>query len=275
MVMNQFTRDRVLSNLKAYDNPTVVRAYTGTNHLFRSECIILSRLRSTFIGKKILEIGVGGGRLTPTLLEISKNYIGIDWSEKMISRCRECFPHVAFMVRDARSLSGFENGSIDLVVFSFNGIDYVGHTGRIEALREIYRVLSDGGVFVFSSHNRRSIVRKPWQLLQPWTNLLRHPRSYLKLYFKLPVFWVNHMRNRRHEIRNDEFSIVNDEAHNYTLLAYYIDIEKQVHQLNKIGFREIEAADFAGNFLSEIDYTTCQDTTIYYICGKGGSEAAG
>jgi len=242
----------------------------------QTESVILSRLQSKFIGKKILEIGVGGGRLTPTLLEISKSYIGIDWSEKMTARCRERFPHVAFMVCDARNLSGFENGSIDLIVFSFNGIDYVGHTGRIEALREIHRVLSDGGVFIFSSHNRRGSVQRPWQLMQPWrTNPLRNPRSFLKLFVGLLVGWVNHIRNRRYEVHNDEFSILNDQAHDYTLLTYYIDVEKQVYQLNKIGFRKIEAVDFDGNFLSEIDYTTCQDTSIYYICRKGGSEAAG
>jgi len=235
----------------------------------RNELVILSRLKSKFVGKRILEIGVGGGRLTPALLEISKDYTGVDWSEKMTTRCRERFPNVNFMVCDARNLSKFKSESIDLIVFGLNGIDYVDHTGRIEALREIYRVLSDEGIFVFSSHNLKNIILKPWKEIQPWkTNPFLYPKSFLKLSVELLVSSINHIKNKKYEMHNDEFSILNDEAHDYNLLTYYISIDKQIHQLNEIGLNKIEVVDYHGNFLSDAEYTKCRHPWIYYICHR-------
>jgi SAM-dependent methyltransferase len=277
LVMRETITDIALSNLKAFGDGAVIQEYVDLTPIMINESIILRRLKHNCKNKKILEIGVGGGRLTPALFELSKNYIGIDWSEKMISRCRDRFPHISFVTCDARDLSRFENGSIDLIVFSFNGIDYLDHSGRMAALREIYRVMSASGVFVFSSHNRRcSNIFRPWQLMQPWrSNPVRHPRSTLRGLISFFICCINHLRNRRYERNNDEFSIVNDQAHYYTLMTYYVDVDKQINQLNEYGFQTIEAIDFSGHVLSESDYITCQDTWIYYVCRKGGRKAQG
>jgi len=274
--MRQTIIDISQSNLKAYDNIKTAVKYENSTCIMKNESLILDKLKPQFKDKTILEIGVGGGRLTPALFEISKDYIGIDWSEKMISRCRERFPHISFMTCDARDLFRFENESIDLIVFSYNGIDYIDHSGRMAALREIHRVLSASGVFVFSSHNWRGGVLRPWQLMQPWRmNPLRHPRSFLKSSIGFLICCFNHKRNRRYEIYDDEFCIVNDQGDDYTLLTYYIDVGKQINQLNECGFKTIEAIDLNGNVLSEIDYMECQDTWIYYICRKAVEEIEG
>jgi SAM-dependent methyltransferase len=144
------------------------------------EAQILLKLRPTIEGKRILDVGVGGGRTTPYLLEISNNYIGIDYSVKMIDQCRKRYPGVDFRNCDVRDLSQFPGGSFDLVFFSFNGIDMIDHSERIKVLSEIRHLLSDSGIFVFSSHNRAAPVKRAWSLdhLPFRINPLREPRRF-------------------------------------------------------------------------------------------------
>jgi hypothetical protein len=63
---------------------------------------------------------------------------------------------------------------------------------------------------------------------------------------------------KRHEIYTDDYAIVNDPDHRYSLLLYYISIEKQVKQLTDIGFYGIEAYDKNGKM---VEY----DTSSHWI----------
>ena len=91
-------------------------------------------------------------------------YLGIDYSTAMSSSCRRRFPDLDFRLADASDLSAFENESFDAVVFSFNGLDsVVPNENRSRCFRECWRVLRPAGVFIFSSHNPRSVlVRADW-----------------------------------------------------------------------------------------------------------------
>ena len=260
---------RTRCNLGQYENHDVVNSYRNSQSLQNPEISVLRRIEEEFRGKRILDIGVGTGRTTPALLEISNDYVGIDAASSMISVCRSKFPTVLFEIRDARDLSAYGDCVFDLVFFSFNGLDTVDHTGRFEALGEIHRVLTDGGAFVFSTHNLRGTINKPWNLpTVPWRiNPLRRPRYFSRETMKFTMNTFNHIRNRRHEEWNDGFAIVNDQAHSYRLLHYYVNIETQVGQLTEIGFHSIEPVDLSGRWLSE-DAFRCKDTWIYYLCRK-------
>ena len=262
-----------LVNLEAYRSAAVVADYTGSTGLQRAEIEILSRMRNAFRHKRILDIGIGGGRTTAPLLDISDDYIGIDFSPEMIAASRQRYPSVLFEVCDAREMSRFQDRSFDLIVFSYNGIDNVGHSDRLRILGEIYRVLAYPGAFVFSSHNRRGLVRRPWTRFYVYRNAhpLRRPQQFFKLFMKefIPDC-VGHLRNRWREIESDEFAIINDEAHHFALLTYYITLEEQINQARKIGFQNIEAVDQNGNWLLEQDYISCSDPWVYYICHKQG-----
>ena len=52
---------------------------------------------------------------------------------------------------------------------------------------------------------------------------------------------------KRHEVITDEYAIINDNAHGYSLLTYYITISEQIKQLEGEGFRQIEAYDMEGH----------------------------
>ncbi len=148
------------SNLQVYRDPDVVSHYAGLNYLTPCELLLFE----TYIkpGMEILDIGVGGGRTTSYLSDKASRYVGVDYSAEMIKTCRNKFPHLEFEVADASDLSGFSDASFDALVISFNGIDcLVPEERRWQCLRECARVLRTGGVFIFSSHNPRSIFLRP------------------------------------------------------------------------------------------------------------------
>src|SRR5208282_1678064 len=65
-------------------------------------------------------------------------------------------------VADAANLSLFPDDSFDVVVFSFNGIDYVlPEQARRSCFAHVHRVLKAKGIFIFSSHNARAVVIPP------------------------------------------------------------------------------------------------------------------
>jgi ubiquinone/menaquinone biosynthesis C-methylase UbiE len=151
-----------VANLQVYRDPQVVSHYASLDYLTACE----RHLFDTYLtpGTAILDMGVGGGRTTPYLSRKASRYVGLDYSEEMIRLCGAKFPQLEFLVADASNLSKFPDASFDTIVFAFNGLDYVlPAEKRRQCLRECGRVLRAGGVFVFSSHNPRSIfVRPAW-----------------------------------------------------------------------------------------------------------------
>ena len=159
-------------------------------------------------------------------------------------------------------MSHFAHGTFDLVIFSYNGIDYVAHVDRLKILAEIRRVLKRGGVFFFSSHNRDysglTDVRKPAVALT-W-----HP---LKLAYRFAAYgharW-NSRRLARRTIEWDEYAILNDKALNHGLLTYYVSCEKQHEQLVHAGFARIEIFDTKGREI-EARGAFRDDFMIHYL----------
>jgi ubiquinone/menaquinone biosynthesis C-methylase UbiE len=59
----------------------------------------------------------------------------------MIKTCQKRYQRsprkLSFEVADARAMKSFEDSYFDLVLFSFNGIDYMNYEDRLTALQEI------------------------------------------------------------------------------------------------------------------------------------------
>lgn len=149
------------ADLGIYSAADVVAHYADLDYLTAGEQLLFE----TYLhpGMAILDLGVGGGRTTPHLSAIASRYVGLDYSEGMIRICRRKFPDLQFEIADASDLSQCEDASFDAVVFSFNGLDCLAPDAKREdCLRECYRVLKPGGVFIFSSHNPRSLFLD-WQ----------------------------------------------------------------------------------------------------------------
>ena len=190
-------------------------------------------------GKRILDIGVGGGRTVPLLRAISDRYTAIDYTPELVEACQAKYPGVDVSFGDARDLSRFADRSFDLVVFSFNGIDAVNVEDRAKILREVRRVLDDQGVFLFSAHNREGPgrgerfqlgvyrTRNPFKLAAR----IRHAMA------KLPTTLRNRFEYAKLAKDGDGYAIANAAAHEHGLLIHYVSLARQLEELGVAGFR--------------------------------------
>lgn len=148
------------ANRNAFDSAEAVSFYSWRTELTPCERHMLERYVAQ--GATILDLGVGTGRTTPYLSSLAASYIGIDSAPRMIAQCRSTYPKLAFRVGDAADLSFLPDGHFDVIVFSFNGLGFLGSDERRSAcLIECRRVLKPNGVFVFSLHNPRSVIYAP------------------------------------------------------------------------------------------------------------------
>jgi SAM-dependent methyltransferase len=211
-------------------------AYNG---LTPPELAALASVAHSCRGKRILDLGVGAGRTVPALRALSEHYVGVDYVPEMVARCRDRFPNVRFEVADARSLTAFADRSFDLIVFACNGISMVAHEGRLAILKEVRRLLTPTGHFIFSTYNRNNKGHERFFTL-PDFSMSFHP---LHLGVRAVRFgahtaygFYNRVRFARHEIRTDEYSIINDRCHHYRTMLYYIHPLHQLEQLRSVGF---------------------------------------
>ena len=151
---------KVENNLAVYEQSKTVKYYEHLSGLQKCEQYLFKKYVQPDID--VLDLGVGGGRTTIFLSSDERRYIGVDYSREMIEVCRSKFPALPFYVLDASDLSIFDAGQFDVIVFSFNGIDYLYPDGKREqCLKEVSRLLRPGGKFIFSVHNARVIFVRP------------------------------------------------------------------------------------------------------------------
>ena len=144
-------------NLHLVLDPAIASEYARLDYLTPCERLLIE----TYVapGAAVLDLGVGGGRTTPRLLARAGRYLGVDYSPEMIRVCRDKFPGVEFRQADASSMPLLNDKSFDVIFFSFNGIDWLWPSEkRHNCIRECWRLLRPGGVFIFSSHNPCSIL---------------------------------------------------------------------------------------------------------------------
>jgi len=150
------------ANVHLVRDPEIAREYARLDYLTPCERLLVE----TYVapGAAVLDLGVGGGRTTPHLLARAGRYLGVDYSAEMIRHCREKFPGVEFCEADASNMPLLKDGSFDVIFFSFNGIDWLWPSEKLwSCIHECRRLLRAGGVFIFSSHNPRSIfVWRGW-----------------------------------------------------------------------------------------------------------------
>lgn len=136
-----------------YNKTEMINYYTDISHsigLFKCEKILLEKHLN--FEDEILDIGCGAGRTTISLYNMGyKDIIGLDIAEEMIKCAKSLCSNIDFVVGDATKLE-YNRETFDKCIFSFNGIMLIPRReSRLKALKEINRVLKNGGYFIFST----------------------------------------------------------------------------------------------------------------------------
>lgn len=197
-------------------------------------------------GRAVLDIGVGGGRTTALLRLLTDRYVGIDYSAAMVDAARRRFPDERLNVGDVRDLSAFPDASFALALFSFNGIDYMGHDDRQAALVEVRRILMPAGAFVFSSHNYHGPARtdRPWRL-RAAAPLPRPRAAYhvAKRAWELPASLGNYRRGRARSADAGTWAVAPSEDERFSLLVHYTTAAAQCRALTDAGFDAVHVRE--------------------------------
>lgn len=102
--------------------------------------------------KSVLNIGCFFPGDEQTYGSLAKSWVSIDFSPDVIARCKFLnIPNITFLLVDARKME-FYNGQFNLVL-DFSSGDQMPEEHYDETLREIYRVLQYGGLFVVTYAN--------------------------------------------------------------------------------------------------------------------------
>jgi ubiquinone/menaquinone biosynthesis C-methylase UbiE len=233
--------DGIDANLRVFDE--VADSYTDLA-LKPAERRLLGLLGHRLHEMEMLDLGVGAGRTGYTFAPLVSRYVGLDQSPRMVAMAQELIGDdqgVEIVQGDARDLSS-TGGPFDLILFSFNGIDAVGHEDRLEILAEAHRVLRPGGFFQFSSHSLGTLPLDPQRARSPQFrgSFLYGIYAGLKA---IPYRRNVEKINRRLDLdaaRRRGWTIVPEVGHDFQIDDYYIDPEHQVEQLRQLGF-ELEA----------------------------------
>jgi ubiquinone/menaquinone biosynthesis C-methylase UbiE len=255
-------------NRREMNKPASVAHYSWREELSAAEQAALNSVAKGAEGGQILDIGVGGGRTVRALREVSSNYVGIDNSEAMVRACQRRFPQARFAVMDARAMTPLPDAAVHLAMFSCNGIGMVSHEDRLLILREVFRVLEPGGVFLFSTHNQNSPDHRAgfqWPDFEMSRNPARLLVRMARFGRQVPLRWMRRRQLQALEIRTPDYSVINDVCHDYGVMLYYIGLRQQREQLQALGY-EANAVAFDLKGLQVTDDTA--DNSIMLVARK-------
>ena len=227
-------------NARVWERMRPQHLYTR-GRLRSAERVLFERYRAELSGR-VLELGCGGGRITGHLVPLAGSLTGVDVSGQMVACCQRRYAQAHFERRDIRDLSSFQTGSFESIVAGFSVIDVLDDPQRRRLLDELHRLLTRGGLVIFSSHNLACapLVRGPlasfsWNPIRSLNRLVRLPRALR-----------NHRRLACLEQVHPDYRILNDVAHDHSMLHYYISRDGQQHQLEQHRFELLECLDLDG-----------------------------
>jgi SAM-dependent methyltransferase len=228
--------------------------------------------------KRALDLGVGGGRTVGLLALLTDHYIGVDFSPEMVAACRARYPDKDFRVVDAREMSVFGDGSFDFVFFSYNGIDTVDESDRQKIYKEVHRVLTDTGIFVFSTLNKEgcSYAESPFQLHRPGQAFDRSPKAAALLILRnasdplrVPRRYRNWLIARRRRLEGEGWAICALSVRDFVLMNHFVTLERLREELDQADFSLISlcASDsYEGALPAEV--TTTHSDSFYAVVQK-------
>jgi SAM-dependent methyltransferase len=247
------TTTQIENNARMWSSRRLVPSYANAT-LEAGETLILARYRDALSGR-VLDVGCGGGRILGYLVMLGAEAHGVDISPQMVEHCRRLFPMADVRQGDLSNLAEAVNGPFDAILLPDNLIDIYDDAHRRVVLSELRTLLAPEGVLVFSSHNLAAWERpRPTAAAGRRARALRLARALAKANAgalarraqHAPRVWLNRRRLGPLQYREHDHAIVNDAAHEYGLLHYYIGRDDQARQLSEVGFRLLDVLELTG-----------------------------
>jgi SAM-dependent methyltransferase len=247
--------EQVRVNATAWRRGDHVGEYANRT-LLPVEVMILVRYREALAGRT-LEVGCGAGRILGYLAAIGDAH-GIDISAAMVDHCRARYPAADTEVADLGDLGTAAPGPFEAILALDNVLDVFDDEQRRRVLADLKARIAPDGLLIFSSHNLAYIDRPMateraapaggWrrgrELLAKAAS--RPPASAIRDARRIPRRIANRRRLEPLQRRGPGYAIVNDSAHDYALLHYYIGRDDQQRQLAETGLRLLECLDVDG-----------------------------
>ena len=255
-------------NWEVYLDRQIISEYLDQDYLAGPERKVIELLKGRLPDFTMLDIAVGGGRTTFHFAPLVKRYVGIDYSQEMIDACKKRFAespqHLEFIVADMSSLEPFADDTFDFILISYNAISTLSHEDRLKTYSEIHRVLRSSGYLFFSAHNLQWVPNVYLSFLRQisW-NHPKHTYWNLQKWFK--AYKYNDWSVLMHS-RDLPYATINDGAHDFRLLHYYIQPAEQIRQLSGL-FSDVQVFALDGHeIVQPQELGENDDGYLYYLC---------
>jgi len=250
---------------RTFADDVVVRKYAGDGDRWAAERTVRERLTGWLDGKALLDVGVGGGRMTAAYGHLVATYVGLDYAQPMVDACRARFagvPNLTFVLGDVRKMGQFDPDSFDFVLCACNGLDYISHSDRGVALREIHRVSKPGAVFFFSTHN---LLHLP-ELFR--LKLGARPTVGAKIHRLVQYGGLHVLNFPSARLMRLPHATVNDGGLGFRLRTHYVTPDEQLRQLEEAGFTDIEIYLEDGTVVPNSKAGEASDWVLHFLARR-------
>ncbi|HVU53245.1 MAG TPA: class I SAM-dependent methyltransferase [Polyangia bacterium] len=245
-----------------YQSETVLRS-DPQEGLDAQEIVTLLKYQAHVVGRDVLDIGVGSGRTARVLAVLARCYVAIDYSPLVVAEARKTMPHLEVHLEDMRDLARWEDGTLDFVFGPNNVLDAVSHEDRLKTLGEARRVLRDGGLLVFTSHNRCYFAAEAG----PRLRVSRNPVTFVYQLVRYLRSVRLHRRMKPMRRFEEEYAVLDDCGPDHALLHYFIDRTAQERQLESAGFELVEVLDKQGGTVARGEMSP-ESSCLMYVARK-------
>lgn len=128
----------------------------------KEEVSFYMKLIKKYKPRKILELGVGTGRIFKELLNLVDYGVGIDNSDEMLSVCeKKCFDHDNYELINDNFLSFKLDSNFDFIYLPFNTFQHILYKkDQIKCLINIRKYLNKDGIFILDVMNGQNVELK-------------------------------------------------------------------------------------------------------------------
>ncbi len=175
-------------------------SFEDSNNVTVQRCFFAYEHAITFVkDKTIADIGCADGYGTTFLADYAASVTGVDYSAETVALASQKHKHKSNLkfVQSSVPPLPFENESLDAIT-SFQFIEHI--ENRLDFIKEVYRVLKPGGVFLCTTPNiKMSIARNPFHVHEYTFNEINEELQKVFTNFELKGLQGNKTVNEYYE----------------------------------------------------------------------------